>query len=571
MASTHRDPQSNSSTCQRAVTLGILLLLFASVAHADESSLRFEDVSKKAKVNFQHYSPLTPERHMHLFMGSGAAWLDYDRDGWPDLYLCQGKSWIDDDSENPPPSNRFLYNSGDGTFRNITEPAGLINFDYSMGAAVGDFDNDGFPDVYVSSYGQNRLFQNNGDGSFTEIGSALGVDDDRFGSSCTWADIDGDGNEDLYVANYLRLDKDDYPLCTHTELGRTYHSGCHPRYQKHEYDILYLNRGDGTFKDISQEAGLHSGPARCGLGVVGTDLDNDGDVDFYVANDTVHNQLWINNGNGTFTDEALLAGVAVNRIGLAEAGMGLATGDVDGDGLPDLFVTNYFSETNTLYRNEGFAFTDVTAEYGLSAPSRLRLSFGASLFDIDNDGWLDLFVANGHVHTEQPTLGRNEPFAQLAQLFHNQMGRRFGDASAQGGDYFQRRLVGRASCVADFDRDGRLDLAVQHLNGPAILLRNSTDRAGHVVQLELVGTRNARDGNNAVVTVKAGGRQISRARIGSSSYLSSSDSRLLIGIGESEVADSIEVRWLSGNRESWHSVSIGTVHQLVEGTGIAVH
>lgn len=535
---------------------------------SDETPLQFEDVSKSAGVNFQHHSPLTPERHLHLFMGSGAGWLDYDRDGWPDLYLGQGKS-LEVQVGKAQPSNRFLSNSGDGVFRDVTESARLTNTDYSMGVAVGDFDNDGFPDVYVSSYGQNRLYHNNGDASFSEIAGDRHVDDDRFGSSSTWADIDGDGDLDLFAANYLRLNKDNYPLCKHTELGKTYHSGCHPRYQQHEYDILYRNDGNGTFTDISAESGLQSGPARCGLGVIATDLDNDGDVDFYVANDTVHNQLWINDGGGVFTDDALLAGVAVNRIGLAEAGMGLASGDVDGDGLPDLFVTNYFSESNTFYRNEGFGFTDVTSEYGLAAPSKLRLAFGASLFDVDNDGWLDLFVANGHVHTEQPAMGRNEPFAQLPQLFHNQNGRRFSDVSASSGDYFGRRLVGRASCVSDFDRDGRLDLAVQHLNGPATLLRNKTVSVGRAVQIALVGTESARDGNNAVVLVKARGRQITRTSIGSSSYLSSSDSRLSVGVGENDVADSVEVRWAGGRKETWHSLSTSEVHQLIEGTGSA--
>lgn len=545
-------------------------VFWAPACLAYETPLRFEGVSGQAGIEFQHRSPLTTERHLHLFMGSGAGWLDYDRDGWPDLYLGQGKAFEDDDGK-PHPSNRFYANSGDGVFRDVTESARLTNTDYSMGVAVGDFDNDGFPDVYVSSYGQNRLYHNNGDASFSEIAADRHVDDDRFGSSSTWADIDGDGDLDLFVANYLRLDKDNYPLCKHTELGKTYHSGCHPRYQKHEYDILYRNDGNGTFTDISKASGLQSGLARCGLGVIATDLDNDGDVDFYVANDTVHNQLWINDGSGVFVDDALVAGVAVNRIGQAEAGMGLAAGDVDGDGLPDLFVTNYFGESNTFYRNEGFGFTDVTSEYGLAAPSKLRLAFGASLFDIDNDGWLDLFVANGHVHTEQPAMGRNEPFAQLPQLFRNQNGRRFGDASASSGDYFGRRLVGRASCVADFDRDGRLDLAVQHLNGPVTLLRNKTAVVGRVVQIELVGTESARDGNNAVVLVKAGDRQITRASTGSSSYLSSNDSRLSIGVGENDVADSVEVRWPGGRKEVWHSVSTSEVHRLIEGTGSAEH
>ncbi|NQV26614.1 MAG: CRTAC1 family protein [Rhodopirellula sp.] len=566
MASPHHYSSLKFLSSTSILGLSILLSLLCNGSESGEVSLQFEDVSKQAGINFQHYSPLTPERHLHLFMGSGAAWLDYDRDGWPDLYFGQGQAW-NDDGQKSPPSNRFLSNTGDGTFRDVTVNANLVNVDYSMGVAVGDFDNDGFADIYVSSYGLNRLYHNNGDGSFSEIATSRRLDDDRFGASCTWADIDGDGNLGLFVTNYLKLDKNDYPLCRRSESGHTYYSGCHPRYQKHEYDILFRNKGDGTFADISKDAGLLSEPARCGLGVVATDLDNDGDVDFYVANDTVHNQLWINDGHGKFTDEALLTGVAVNRIGIAEAGMGVATGDVDGDGLSDLFVTNYFNESNTLYRNEGFAFTDVTSEYGLAAPSQMRLAFGASLFDIDNDGWLDLFVANGHVNTDHQDPGRNEPFAQLPQLFHNQNGRRFRDVSAQGGDYFKRHLVGRASCVADFDRDGRLDLAVQHLNGPASLLRNNTTPTGHVVQLELVGTKSARDGNNAVVRVVVGGRQIMRAVVGSSSYLSSSDIRLVIGIGEYEIADSIEVRWPGGRRESWRSVPTASVQRLIEGTG----
>jgi hypothetical protein len=566
MASPHHYSLLKFVSSRSVLGFGILLSLLCEYSEAGEQSLKFEDVSKQARVDFQHSSPLTPERHLHLFMGSGAAWLDFDRDGWPDLYLGQGKAWGNDNQKSPP-SNRFLANLGDGTFRDVTINANLINLDYSMGVAVGDFDNDGFADIYVSSYGQNRLYHNNGDGSLSEIATDRGLDDSRFGSSCTWADIDGDGNLDLFVTNYLKLDQDDYPLCKHTEPGRTYYSGCHPRYQKHEYDILFRNNGDGTFTDKSEEAGLISGPARCGLGVVATDLDNDGDIDFYVANDTVHNQLWINNGTGKFTDEALLAGVAVNRIGIAEAGMGVAAGDVDGDGLPDLFVTNYFNESNTLYRNEGFSFTDVTSEYGLAAPSQMRLAFGASLFDIDNDGWLDLFVANGHIHTGHLDPGRNEPFAQLPLLFHNQNGRRFRDASSQSGDYFKRHLVGRASCVADYDRDGRLDLAVQHLNGPVTLLRNNTPSAGQVVQLELVGTKSARDSNGTVVLIKAGTFQITRAVVGSSSYLSSSDSRLVVGVGENEIADTITVRWPTGRQESWYQIPTGALQRLIEGTG----
>ena len=242
---------------------------------------------------------------------------------------------------------------------------------------------------------------------------------------------------------------------------------------------------------------------------------------------------------------------------------------MDGDGRFDMFVTNFFGETNTLYRNDGSTYTDVTSEFGLGAPSKSRLGFGASLFDVDNDGWLDLFVANGHIHTHGAEIGRNEPFAQLAQIFRNQGGRRFDDISTQAGSYFRRKLVGRGSAVADFDRDGRADFAVMHLNGPATLLRNETRNAGNVLQLELIGTRSNRDGMGAVIEVTIGERRLLRTRTGSSSYLSCDDGRLLIGIGAKQTADQIEVHWPGGRRESWNQIFADRVHRLVEGTGTA--
>jgi len=554
-----------SRICLAAVSLCLNAL--AVSATAQQPRLHLSDVTKSAGIAFEHYSPISPQRHLHLFMGSGLAWVDFDRDGWPDLYLCQGREWPEKPRPDPRHSNRLFHNRGDGTFEDVTFDAGLKNLTYSMGTAVGDYDNDGFPDIYVSSFGGNRFYHNNGDGTFTQRAAQLGIDDDRYGTSCTWADIDGDGDLDLYVANYLRLGRDRYPLCRATFGDVSYPAGCHPRYQRPVYDALYRNDGNGSFTDVTAKSGLKSGPPRQGLGVVAADLDRDGDIDFYVANDTVENQLWINQGNGTFRDEALLSGVAVNRFGRREASMGIAVGDVTGDGRLDLFVTSYFNETNTLYRNDGEVFTDVTDEFGLGAPSKQRLAFGASLLDIDNDGHLDLFVANGHVQTHLQKIGRNEPFKELPQFFHNRDGRRFIDVSTSAGTYFQKPVVGRGSAVADFDRDGRPDLAVLHLNGPATLLRNTTPGAGHALQLELVGTRGNRDGIGAVVTVMLGKRRLVRLRLGSSSYLSCDDGRLLIGIGSARQADRIAVRWPGGQSEVWLRVPADRLHRLIEGTG----
>ena len=532
------------------------------------SECRFADVTDAVNLQFKHYSPLTPERHLHLFMGSGLAWLDHDRDDWPDLFLCQGAAWPTESSNNPEHSDQ-LFRNRHGVFQNITSTAGLQNFDYSMGTAVGDYDNDGFPDLYVSSYGTNRLYHNHGDGTWSEVTDQPALNDERFGASCTWADIDADGDLDLYVTNYLQLDPQNYPLCSHVEMGKKYPGGCHPRYQKHEFDLLFRNNGDGTFHDISTEAGLTAETPRAGLGVFVGDMDSDNDLDFYVANDTVHNQLWVNAGNGGFKDDALLMGVAVNGLGFAEAGMGVNGGDVDGDGRMDLFVTNYFNETNTLYRNDGVAFTDVTSEFGLGAPSKQRLGFGASFLDADNDGWLDLFVANGHVQSYPPELEKNTPFAQLPQVFMNSKGIRFEEVSATAGPYFQNRVVGRSSGICDFDRDGKMDLAVQHLNGRATLLRNQTKNAGNSISLRLTGTRSDREAIGARIEVRVGDRTLVRLCNGSTSYLANDERRIQIGIGHNSIADSILVHWPAGETEYWPAAGTDKTHDLIEGRGIA--
>lgn len=567
--------RSNHVACRdRACDKAGLLLLIGCLAvlpqelAGQDGGIRFSDVSQETGLRFTHYAPLTPERHLHLFMGSGLGWLDYDGDDWPDLYLCQGAAWPPRQESNLARSDQ-LFRNRHGTFENVTEVCGLRNFEYSMGAAVGDFDSDGFPDLYVTSFGPNSLYRNNGDGTWTEVVGQPALNDGRFGASCTWADIEGDGDLDLYVTNYLQMDRADYPLCSHVELGRRYPGGCHPRYQKHEYDLLLRNNGDGTFDDVSAASGLLAESPRAGLGVVVCDFDEDGDQDFYVANDTVNNQLWINAGDGTFTDDALLMGVAVNGLGVAEAGMGVAAGDVDGDGMTDLFVTNYFNETNTLYRNDRVAFTDVTAEFGLAAPSRQRLGFGTSLVDANNDGWLDLFVANGHVQSYPPELDRREPFAQLPQVFLNQRGARFQEVSAEAGPYFQRATVGRSSGLADFNRDGRLDIAVLHLNGPAALLQNLDEAAGRSLTLRLVGTASNRDAIGARVEVRIGDRTIVRSCQGSQGYLATDDRRIPVGLGDAMQADTVSIRWPSGTRESWKLLRTGQTHNLIEGRGVA--
>jgi hypothetical protein len=532
----------------------------------------FEDVTQRSGIRFRHVSPPTSERHIHLVMGSGIGWIDFDRDDLPDLYLAQGvpfgKAERSRFQARGETSDRLYRNLGQGRFEDVSEIAGLNDIDYSMGISVGDFDNDGFQDIYVTNFGRNRLLHNNGDGTFSEIAAAAGLDDSAYGTSCTWVDLDADGNLDLFVCNYLKLDVNNYKLCTVAYNGRNYAISCHPRYVPAARDVVFRNEGDGSFSNWTQSAGFLQSPAAQGLGVIAADLDADGDIDLYVANDSVPNDLWINQGGGRFVNEGLLSGTALNRKGLREAGMGLAVGDVDGDGRPDLFVTNYYGETNTLYRNEGAGFfLDVTDEFGLAGPSRLRLGFGTSLFDFDNDGWLDLFVANGHVHDRQKVLGRDERFAQQPQLFRNRAGRRFADVSKSSGAYFQRHVVGRSSAVADYDRDGRPDLAVGHLNSSFVLLHNAA-QAGSLksLRIELIGVRGNRDAIGAVIEIQNKKRRLTRFRTASTGYLSCDEGSLTIGMGKTDAPANVTVRWPGGNSETFRSLQLGRRHVLIEGS-----
>lgn len=533
-----------------------------------ENGGTFADATDTSGIRFVHNSPFTQDRHTHLAFGSGIGWVDFDQDDLPDLFAAQGVPFETEHSPHAESVTDCLFrNLGDGRFQDISKVCGLNDNDYSMGVAVGDFDNDGFQDLYVTNFGRNRLLRNNGDGTFTEVAVASGVANTSFGASCTWVDLDDDGSLDLFVVNYVKLDQEHYKLCTIEYKGKRYGITCHPRSLLPIRDVLFRSHGDGQFSDGTVQAGMQQSPAAQGLGVVATDLDADGDIDIYVANDSVANDLWINQGDGQLRNEGVLSGTAFNRGGQREAGMGVAVGDVDGDGLPDLFKTNYYGETNTLYRNEasGF-FLDVTDEFGLGGPSRLKLGFGTSLFDFDNDGWLDLFVANGHVHDRPEITGQNEPFAQRPQLFQNQGGRRFKEILESAGPYFQRDVVGRSCAVADYDRDGWQDLAIGHLNSSLVLLHNEA-RGTQMksLRIQLVGVRCNRNAIGAVVEVRIGETHLTRLRIGSSGYLSCDEGCLTIGVGTSGTLIDVTVRWPGGESQTFRSLETGRRHVLIEG------
>lgn len=547
------------------VLCGCAVVALGRLANAADR-LQFEDATAQSGIDFRHYSPLTVQRHVHLVMGSGLGWIDFDGDGWTDLYCGQGSNWPQTSRE----SSRLFRNRADGTFADVTEAAGLIDPFYSMGIAAGDYDNDGFPDLYVAAFGTSRCYHNNGDGTFTEVAALLKVEHTGYGASCTWGDIDADGLLDLFAVNYLTIDPKNYPLCSRKVGDQILYFACHPQRIAPQYDAVYRNLGDGTFEDATTTAGLKREPARQGLGVAAADLDDDGDLDFYVANDTLPNQLWENEGHGVFVESGLASLTALNRDGVAGAGMGIALGDTNNDGRFDLYVTNFYGETNTFYRNEGqLLFSDVTDEMGLAAPSRLRLGFGTTFLDVDNDGWLDLFVANGHIHDRPQLFGRHEPFEQLAQLFKNQRGIRFTEVSKTAGPYFAREVVGRGCAQADYDRDGRVDLSVQHLNSSMVLLRNMTEPAGQSLRLTLVGKESNRSGIGAVLRVQTGNLRLTRLRNGSTSYLSCDEARVIVGIGVNKSAQRLVIAWPSGRREFWSNLSAGIDHCLIEGSGTA--
>lgn len=570
-------PRLSVCTTARRVRAGGLIAIIVSAAQtmtAQQSipvpSTEFAEVAGDLGLDFVHHSPFTAERHLHLTMGSGVAWLDIENDGWPDAYLAQGRAWDPASARAPDAQARHrLYRNRFGRFTDITARTGIVNDQYGMGLAVADADNDGFDDIFVSSFGHNQLFMNNGDGTFRRASAGLDSGDWSFSASATWVDADTDGFPDLYVTNYLTVDPRNYTVCTQMFRQKPVPIPCPPRRYPWPGDSLYRNTGDGEFTDASASVGLPQLPPSPGLGVVTADLNDDAYPDLYVANDTTANFLLMNDTQGHFQDEALAAGAAFNRLGEAEAGMGVACGDVDGDGRLDLFVGNYYGETNTLYRNEGRgSFLDVTAEFGLAAPSRTRLAFGTLLTDFNNDGWLDLFVANGHLSDQLEAIGMNIPFRQKALLQMNDEGRHFHDLSPQAGDYFHREVLGRGCAAADFDNDGDLDIAVQHLNAAVGLLQNNSSSDLRSISLRLIGTRGSRSALGARVRVTAADRMLLRHRDGSTSYLSCSDPRLLIGLGRRTEWVSVEVRWPGGGVDTWRGIAPGDSVILIEGRAL---
>jgi hypothetical protein len=528
------------------------------------SRIQFADVTAKAGIDFVHQSGVSPDKRMVETFGSGVAWIDYDNDGFPDLFFVNGA---------PGSSNALYHNDRTGTFTDVTQRAGIRGAGsglpaeasakagpgvYKTGVAVGDFDNDGYLDLYVTAFGPNTLYRNNHDGTFSDVTSAAGVagPPTEWSTSTGFLDVDRDGFLDLYVVNYLDYRLTDNPYCGQAKEG--YRMYCHPTMFDGMADRLYRNNGNGTFTDISKQAGI-ANPSGKGLGVAFCDYDRDGHTDIYVANDTVRNFLYRNTGKGTFVDEAYRAGVGFDPNGKPQAGMGTDCADVDGNGLPDIFVTNFSEELDTLYQNQGDGiFEDVTTKAGLGS-SFIPLGFGTKMFDADNDGDLDIYVTNGHVIDNVKLYRPNLTYAQKDLLYENLGGGRFRDVSAQGGVALQATRVGRGLAVGDFDNDGNLDVVISSVNQRPVLLRNQGVGAGNWIMIRAKGKKSNAFGLGATVTLEtSAGRQV-REIDNTASYLSSNDIRLHFGVGAAKVIQQIEIVWPSGARQVLKDVAVNQI------------
>ncbi len=559
------EPLRNTQYALRFMSYWIVFTLnaFGTSPHA-QTTVQFVDVAKASDITFKHVNGESGRLYYLETMGSGAAFLDYDNDGDLDLYIVNSAplpGFVTD----TPPINILYRNDGDEGFTDVADEAGVGHLGYGMGCGTADYDNDGDPDLYVTNFGENVLYRNNGDGTFTDVTVHAGVGNgDKWSSSCAFVDYDHDGNLDLYVVNYL-----DYDIVEDGEWydtnGRRIYSN--PRVYKGVSDTLYRNNGDGTFTDVTQWAGVYNDTGK-GLGITCGDYDNDGRIDIYVANDTTPNFLYRNMGDGTFMDLGTIAGVAYNEEGVAEGGMGVDFGDYNNDGLLDIFVTNFSRETNTLYlNNPNGIFTDVTYLVHLGDSSFLKLGFGTKFFDADNDGDMDLFVANGHVYSTVESQSDTIEYAQTDQLFLNMGESSFLDVSEEYGAYFSVKRVSRGAAFGDYDNDGDTDIFVVNLNKKAALLRNDGGNRNNWLKIKTVGVKSNRDGIGArIKVVTRSHTQVKEVQAGSS-YLSGQDLRLIFGLGAETRAKKVIITWPSGLDQTLMDVVANQFLIITEGSG----
>jgi enediyne biosynthesis protein E4 len=530
---------------------------------------QLEDITAKAGITFSHTSS-TDKRYIFESMSGGVIIFDYDRDGWPDIYFTNAPT-IDMALAGKSSLGALYHNNHDGTFSDVTEKAGLTKACLAMGGAVGDYDNDGSPDLYITCLGGNILYHNNGDGTFTDVTAKAGVGDGRWSAGAAFGDYDGDGYADLMVTNYVDFHLNDLPAfgsapyCKYRGIDVQ----CGPRGLKGAGDALFHNNGDGTFTDVSKSAGVSDPNGYYGLGVVWADFNNTGRPDIFAANDSTPKYLYKNLGNGKFKEIGYESGTAFSRDGAEQASMGVAVGDYNHTGRPSLYVTNFEGENDDLFRNEGdWNFSEASYDSGLAVASLPWVKWGTAFVDLDNDGWVDLITVDGHVYPQTDLMSSGSGYRQPKILNMNRKNGTFCDASLEAGPALMEKRVSRGLAVADLFNDGKMDIVVNDLDGPPMILRNHGIPGRNWVSFELTGTKSNRLGLNARVKITSGGMtQTDEVRSGGS-YLSQSDLRLHFGLGEATKIDSVEIRWPSGTIDHIGSLDADHFYSILEGKGI---
>ncbi len=545
--------------------LGIVFfIILACAAHAQKApTIKFTDITQTAGIHFTHNNGAFGKKYLPETMGPGCAFIDYDNDGYPDILLVNGQNW----PGHPGASStlRLYHNNGNGTFTDVTAKSGLAVSMFGMGVAVGDYDNDGYDDIFISAVGQSHLFHNNGNGTFTDVTKAAGLwGPNEFSAGAAWVDYDRDGRLDLVVGNYVQWSIDNDLYCTLDGVHKSY---CTPESYKGTSVRLWHNLGNGKFENTTQKAGLGD-PTSKTLGVAVLDYNGDGWPDLLFANDTQPNKLYLNNRNGTFTEKGVPAGVAFSEDGVARAGMGVDAADYDRSGRPSIIISNFSNQMMSLYHNEGNGlFVDEAPRSEVGRASLLSLGFSCFFFDYDLDGWPDIFVADGHLDPDIERIQKRITYRQPPHLFRNLGHGKFEEVTASLGPAFAAPRVGRGAAYADIDNDGDLDLLVTTNGGPALLFRNDGG-TNHSLRIKLNGTKSNRDGIGAVVTITSGNeRQWQMLRSGSS-YMSQSELVLTFGLGSATSVSSLEIQWPSGQVDKLNNVAAGQTITVEEGRGI---
>jgi len=548
----------------------------------DQGPVIFQDVTKAAGLAGWRHKMGVPEKNFIVETnGSGVALLDYDNDGWLDIYLVNGSTFNALDGKEEPPHAALFHNNHDGTFTDVAAQAGVTNDRWGYGVSVADYDNDGWPDIYVGNYGKNRLYHNNHDGTFTDVAEKAGVALGNWSPGSAWGDYDGDGRLDLYVTGYVHFDRDNLPISGSKAMGNAYCAyrgvpvNCGPRGLKGEPDHLFHNNGDGTFTDVTVKAGVEDKDRYYGFTAIFVSLKGNGRPDLVVGNDSEPNFLYINNGNGTFDDQSYLSGFALDKDGREIASMGIAAGDYENNGQVDFFVTDFSDDYKVLYRNDGdSSFTDVSYETGIAQTTIPFVGWGDGFLDYDNDGWLDLFMVNGHVFPEVDQHDWGTTWAERPLLFHNVPAaggkqRRFEYIPPVTGTGLAAVIPARGAAFGDLFNDGKIDVVINSMDGPPVLLRNVNPDRHHWVEMQLVGgPKSPRDATCATVYLRANGMRMRQDVLASGSYISSNDRRLHFGLGDATDAGTAEIHWPSGAKETVRLSAVDRIYTISEGQGV---